>query len=167
MDYDRHEPDERSMTAERSSWLRAAGALVVSAGSILFVFFAAVTLLGDWDDLVRGWSNPARYEFVRRENLSVHDLKLGRSDSGDFNGDGVDDRLDVVYLRREFLTQGPTSGMVHVWSGADGALLLAHPVPAPICDVFWCGDSDGDSADEVFVDVAPSERFAFKRGSVR
>lgn len=150
------------MTTRRSNWMSFVIAPLVSAGLLVVLFVAALWLLGDAEDLARGWSNPGRYESVRRESLPAHDLKLPMSERGDFDGDGVADKLEVVYLRREFLTKESTSGMVYVWSGEDGTVLLAHPVPTPMSDVFWCGDSDGDRSDEVFVNSPPSERFAFK-----
>lgn len=150
------------MATRHSSWMGFVISPFVGAGLLVVLFVAAIGLLADAEDLARGWSNPARYESVRRESLPVHDLKLPRSEHGDFDGDGVVDKLEVVCLHREFLTQKPTSGMVYVWSGMDGAVLLAHPVPTPMSDAFWCGDSDGDRADEVFVDGRPSERFAFR-----
>lgn len=150
------------MTTRRSNWMSFVIAPSVGAGLLVVLFVAAIGLLVDADDLARGWSNPARYESVRRESLSVHDLKLPKSEHGDFDGDGVVDKLEVVYLHREFLTQESTSGMVYVWSGMDGAMLLAHPVPTPMSDAFWCGDSDGDRSDEVFVNSPPSERFSFR-----
>jgi len=155
------------MTTRRSNWLGLTIAILIGVGLLAFLFPVAVWLLGDWDDLVRGWSNPARYERVRRERVSSQELKSPRSERGDFNGDGVDDELDVAYLHRQFVVAESTSGMVYVRSGADGAVLLAHPIPNPLFPVFWCGDSDGDAADEVFVDVPPSERFAFKRDALR
>lgn len=155
------------MTTRRSNWQSFAGALLASAGLLVVVFSAAFWLVVNADGLVSGWTNPGHYELVRRESLSAHELRSPRSERGDFNGDGVADKLDVVSLRREFLTDGPTNGMVYVRSGVDGAVLLAHPIPNPLFPVFWCGDSDGDAADEVFVDVPPSERFAFQRDAVR
>lgn len=155
------------MTRSRSNWLGFAIALLIGVGALALLFPLAISLLGDRDDLARGWSNPARYECVRRERVASHDLKLPRSERGDFNGDGVDDELDVAYLHRQFVLEESTSGMVYVRSGVDGAVLLAHPIPNPLFPVFWCGDSDGDAADEIFVDVPPSERFAFKRDALR
>lgn len=155
------------MTNRRSGWQSFASALVVSVASLVVVLSAAFWLVVNADGLVSGWTNPGHYEWVRRESLSAHELKSPNSERGDFNGDGVADKLDVVLLRREFLTDGPTNGMVYVRSGVDGAVLLAHPIPNPLFPVFWCGDSDGDSADEIFVDVPPSERFAFQRDAVR
>lgn len=155
------------MTNRRSGWQSFASALLVSAGLLVVVFSSLFWLVTNAGGLVSGWTNPGHYEWVRRESLPAHELKSPKSERGDFNGDGVADKLDVVFVRREFLADSPTNCMAYVWSGADGAVLLAHPILNPLSPVFWCGDSDGDFADEIFVDVPPSERFAFKRDAAR
>jgi hypothetical protein len=69
----------------------------------------------------------------------------------DFDGDGVEDELSVDYVHREPLFARTTSGMVYVYSGRTGEVLLARAVDVPINTAWWCGDRDGNGTDEVLV----------------
>jgi hypothetical protein len=138
---------------------------IVGALALAFGVLVVVNVASEHEDLARGWRNPPHYASVRRAPAAANEPRRDRSEAGDFDGDGVDDVLECVYLHRMFLFAQSTSGMVYVHSGASGALLLAHPVPTPMSDVHWRPDSDGDGADEVLVDGPPLERFAFVRAA--
>ncbi|MCK6446697.1 MAG: hypothetical protein L6Q99_09930 [Planctomycetes bacterium] len=75
----------------------------------------------------------------------------------DFDGDGVQDRLEVRYhhVEEPFVSRS-TSGLVLVTSGATDAVLLGYAVPTPFHDASWCGDVDGNGTADVFVeDLTP------------
>lgn len=147
-------------------WLSLAAALstyALASLALVVTLAFALAVMGDADDILRGWRNPSHYESVRQWT-TPHDLRTVQAASrGDFDGDGVDDLLEIHYLHREFITAESTSGMVYVRSGADGTVLLAHPTPTPMMSPLWCADSDGDGADEVFVPFPTATMFAFER----
>lgn len=152
----------RSGPSPCTPWLALGAALSVFVLAPIALVFA-LEVMGDADDIVRGWRNPPHYESVRQWT-TPHVVRTEQTASrGDFDGDGVDDELDNIHLHREFITAESTSGMVYVISGADGTVLLAHPTPSLLHVPLWCADSDGDGADEVFVPGSPATMFAFQR----
>jgi hypothetical protein len=136
-------------------------ALLAGSAVALIGLYGLLRFVGDGADIVRGWSNPPQYAQVQRLENSVSNPPQPR-ERGDFDGDRVDDKLDVTYLHRDFVFAESTSGMLYVRSGASGAVLLAHPLPTPMNAARWCGDIDGDGRDEVWADTpAPGTVFAF------
>jgi hypothetical protein len=140
----------------------AAASFVGTLTALLLLTYVVFRLVGDWDDIRRGWTVTGEYESTRRTRAVVAPTGTPRATRGDFDGDGVDDELEVVYLVRELLFSAGTRGMLYVRSGASGAVLLAHPLPTPMNAARWCGDIDGDGRDEVWADTpAPGTVFAF------
>jgi hypothetical protein len=137
------------------------GAVIAGCVAVLIGLYGLLRFVGDGADILRGWSNPPQYVQVQRLESSLTEPPQPR-ERGDFDGDGVDDKLDVTYLHRDFVFAESTSGMLYVRSGASGAVLLAHPLPTPMNAARWCGDVDGDGRDEVWADTpAPGTVFAF------
>ncbi len=82
-------------------------------------------------------------------------LDFGRAlAGGDVTGDGVDDW--IVAARRETV-DGRAAGRVHVYSGADGALVVSLASPEPTegglfgLSLAVCADFDGDGVRDVVV----------------
>lgn len=152
----------RSEHSPSTPWLSFGVALSILVLAPIALIFA-LGVITNAGDLLRGWRNPPHYESVRQWT-TPHVVRTEQAASrGDFDGDGVDDELDNIYLHRDFIAAKPTSGMVYVISGADGTVLLAHPTPTPFTTPLWCADSDGDGADEVFVPDPVATMFAFQR----
>lgn len=72
---------------------------------------------------------------------------LGATRSGDFDGDGTEDSLDVDYNENG----GNDRGLVYVRSGSSDAILLKLPVDCPIDSAKWAGDMDGNGTCDVAV----------------
>ncbi len=137
-------------------------AVLVGCVVVLVGLFVLLRFFGDGEDIVRGWKNPPQYSMVQRLEPSPATRPPER-ERGDFDGDGVDDELEKTYLHRDFVFAKSTSGMVYVRSGASGAVLLTHPLPAPVSAAHWCGDIDGDGRDDVWADTPePGVVFAFR-----
>ncbi|HVS08318.1 MAG TPA: hypothetical protein VMS76_00495 [Planctomycetota bacterium] len=124
--------------------------------SVAFAWIVACALLRNGSDILRAYPSPERHEGVRE--ISRADPKRDGAHleclvgTGDFDGDGADDSLDVEYFHMEPLFRAATSGMVFVRSGRDGTPLLAHAVPTPFTHACWLGDLDGNGTDDIEID---------------
>lgn len=150
-------------------WLNCLSSPETTRGTRRLVVLEDSQQRGSYDRIAE--TIPAWREMSATDVWRALDRAAGKSEeaSGDFDGDGVPDRLDVEYYHQEPLFSKPTSGIAMVVSGATGRTLLAVAVSTPMDRAHWCGDLDGNGTDDVLVVqignavVFGSERAASKR----
>jgi hypothetical protein len=125
--------------------------LIGSAAALCTSFTVLLFLLVDLDDYLRVYTYPEFHRGVRDVLRPASPDRLHRTEAGDFDGDGITDKLDTDYVHREPLFQRTTSGMVYVRSGRTGELLLAHAVATPFNYGEWVGDVDGNGTSDVLI----------------
>lgn len=115
-------------------------------------------------DRMRAYPSPERHEGVARVELDGGVAPKALED-GDFDGDGIEDKLSLDCFHMKPFGGRETRGLVSVRSGKTGELLLAHAVS--FCFSFarsatWIGDLDGNGSNEVLIEDDGS-RFALAR----
>lgn len=139
----------RALTARRLGmlfvwWVLLPFAVVMEALTIVAVF--------DLDDMwTYHYANPTNLERVTVLEEPGH-LGARPRVQEDFDGDCVPDRFEFEYFRMRAWGGEGTCGLLRLYSGLDGAEILAFPTAMPFAEVCWLGDIDGDGTDDLCVE---------------
>ncbi len=141
----------------------AAASFVGTLAALLLLAYVVLRVAEEPEAIWRGWTVSGQYGSTRRIHVAAAPAHERRATGGDFDGDGVDDELEIVWMTREFLFSEGTFSMLYVRSGASRDVLLAHPLESPFSKAWWLRDSDGDGRDDVYVSDPSPRVFSFVR----